>query len=262
MKSPHLPNENVWTLRFVLNEYTPAEVERMTGLTTDSQRDWRRRGFLPRHEKHARFDIFKVAELYVMKMFVDQGKSPGLASAYASRVAASLVMTALVWREGVWGDTDPASIFDALPPGSRSRTRVESYYHQHSLSYAEAPSTETKVEWVADALLGSMGVYEAPYLKQAIWWPSGEVEIAGYRDENFRVRDGLLDRVDPRFDGAASVIHLEGAAANLARRSRLPFVSASLEINPDEVVNRPDYWGNHGRVIVETQRIKGGGNGS
>lgn len=231
----------------------------MAGVSTASQRDWRRHGYLPNQKgAHARFDIFAVAEANVMKMFAEQGKGPAVSSAYASRIALCMVKTALIWRRDVWGDTRPVDIFDALPVGSRSRSRTENYYHQQSVpqEYQSENSDEDKIEWVIDALLRAKGVREyVPHSTHAIWWPNGEVELADYNDESWMIHDdGPLDRVDPRFDGPASVLRLSACASNLARRSRLPFLSAKLEIGDLAKVNRPELHQDHGTIVVSTAR--------
>lgn len=252
------PNEDVWTLSFHLTEYTPAEIERMTGVPTASQRDWRRHGYLPKHEAHARFTVFSAAEIYVMKMFADQGKGPSVSSPYASRIALSMVKTGLIWRNDVWA-TDPVALFDRVPELGRSRTRSEHVLFECGEANGPEDSFDQKREWIVDQLLGAMGALEhIPHSRQAIWWPNGEIEIAFYNDEHFHVPDkGPLDRIDPKFDGPASVLHLEACAANLARRSRLPFLSAKLDINEHGVINRPELRQNHGKVKITSGKQKG-----
>jgi hypothetical protein len=256
----NLPNTNVWTLTFALSEYTPAEIERMTGVSTASQRDWRRHGYLPRQETHARFNVLTAAELYVMKMFADQGKGPAVSSAYAVRIALSMVKTALIWRAGVWGESDPVAAFDAIPSSARVRTRTEAYYLNHNIQPRgdDEPTPDEKIEWIVDSLFRQLGVAEyIPHSRQAIWWPNGEVEIASYSDEHFSVRnEGVLDRIDPKFDGPASVLHLEACAANLARRSRLPFLTVDAAINENGVINRPELHANHGEIVVVSGSAK------
>lgn len=256
----NLPNTDVWTLTFSLSEYTPAEVERMTGVSTASQRDWRRHGYLPRQDTHARFNVLTAAELYVMKMFADQGKGPAVSSPYASRIAMSMVKTALIWRRDVWGGNDPAAVFDAIPTAARRRTLTEQYYHQHDLERPDRdkPTREEKIEWIIDSLFRSMGARDSlTHSRLAILWPNGEFEIGDYTaGKDYIVSEGQLDRVDPKFDGPASVLHLEASAANLARRSRLPFLSVSAALNEKGIINKPEARQDHGTVVVTSPSAK------
>lgn len=57
--------------------FSPAELEAITGLSVDSQRDWRKRGFLRAKDdrKWNRFDLSDVVFVMVMKAFADMGIS-------------------------------------------------------------------------------------------------------------------------------------------------------------------------------------------
>jgi hypothetical protein len=80
---------------FRLTSFTPAEAARITGVSTDSQRDWRRRGFLPQVEGHARFDAFSLVELWAMKMLSDRGIGPALTAKVLRRITIGIVASAL-----------------------------------------------------------------------------------------------------------------------------------------------------------------------
>ena len=62
---------------FSLNLYTPAEAGRISGLSPGMQRDWRRRGFLPAADGHARFNAFEVSDMRCLKLLSDGGLGPG-----------------------------------------------------------------------------------------------------------------------------------------------------------------------------------------
>lgn len=63
--------------RFFLNLYSPAEAGRISGLSPGMQRDWRRRGFLPAADGHARFNAFEVSDMRCLKLLSDGGLGPG-----------------------------------------------------------------------------------------------------------------------------------------------------------------------------------------
>lgn len=62
-----------WMSKFKikLNEFTPAEAQYITGLSTVMQLDWRRRGFLPKKKGHARFNAMELAEMFMLRLFAD-----------------------------------------------------------------------------------------------------------------------------------------------------------------------------------------------
>lgn len=73
--------------------FTPREVERMTGLSTAMQRDWRKRGFLSSLQgKHARFTADEVAALFIMKLLADGGLGPAVSHRLAQPAARALLM--------------------------------------------------------------------------------------------------------------------------------------------------------------------------
>lgn len=55
--------------------FSPAELEAVTGLSVDSQRDWRKRGLLPQKEdrKWTRFELTDVVFVMAMKAFSEMG---------------------------------------------------------------------------------------------------------------------------------------------------------------------------------------------
>ena len=63
-----------------LTMFTPAEAERITGVTTTMQRDWRRRGILKKEGDTARFDLFDLCELLTLKLLSDRGIGPKAAA--------------------------------------------------------------------------------------------------------------------------------------------------------------------------------------
>lgn len=58
-------------------EFSPSEVEAITGVSTALQRDWRRRGILPQKTdgKWSRFGLDHLIEIMVLKTFSDAGFS-------------------------------------------------------------------------------------------------------------------------------------------------------------------------------------------
>ncbi len=87
-----------------LTMFTPAEAERITGVSTDKQRDWRRHGYLPSSDGHARFDIFALAKMTVMGMLAEHGIGPKRSNLDSVWSAQFIAYRALEFREAWEGD--------------------------------------------------------------------------------------------------------------------------------------------------------------
>lgn len=70
----------------MFEEFTPAEAEAITGVSTTLQRDWRRRGYIAQagSRKHNAFDLTSLAKLLVMRAFSEAGVFVGRAEVGAS----------------------------------------------------------------------------------------------------------------------------------------------------------------------------------
>lgn len=58
---------------FSLHKFGPTRAEEITGVTRTTQRYWRTEGFLPSFEGMARFDLFDLCELWILKACADAG---------------------------------------------------------------------------------------------------------------------------------------------------------------------------------------------
>lgn len=89
-----------------LASYTPAEAAKISGVNVALQRDWRRRGILPRREGHARYSPFEVAELMALNAFAVQGVGPQKFTPIATMLAAGIVDAAMDRPEAYAGPLD------------------------------------------------------------------------------------------------------------------------------------------------------------
>lgn len=81
--------------------FSPAELERMTGMPPGLQRLWRRRELLPLGEgKPVRFNTDEAAEVLVRYALSRQGVGPGDSAVLAKNVVPSVVWWALVGADG------------------------------------------------------------------------------------------------------------------------------------------------------------------
>jgi DNA-binding transcriptional MerR regulator len=87
-----------------LTLFTPSEAERITGVSTALQRDWRRRGYLPKSDSHARFEVFDLARLTFMKWMAERGVGPQQTHEIAEWAARGIVWEIFSVVDGWEGD--------------------------------------------------------------------------------------------------------------------------------------------------------------
>lgn len=93
-----------WLHRTTIQQavYTPGELERISGLSADMQRVWRRRGQLPFHGSgHARFTIAEVVEITLRTSLSKVGVPPGESVPGLSKAAAAAMFHAAFCHGGV-----------------------------------------------------------------------------------------------------------------------------------------------------------------
>lgn len=88
---------------FTLAHFAPSEAEKITGLSTAMQRDWRHRGFLPKNEGHARFDLFTLATMMALKLFADRGIGPQVAQNFTEISSRAIAWFALEFEDAYEG---------------------------------------------------------------------------------------------------------------------------------------------------------------
>ncbi len=79
-------------LHFQMNEFTPAEAERITGVSVTQQRNWRRYGYLPKSlGKHARFKPHQLAAMTIMQTLSERGIGPAASHGIALFIGAHVI---------------------------------------------------------------------------------------------------------------------------------------------------------------------------
>ena len=94
-----------------LTLFRAGEAEAITGLSAAMQRDYRHRGFLPKFEGHARFNIFDMAEMFMLKRLSDAGLWPDVFAPIAKIAASGLAFYALKFRDAYGGAPDEIEQF-------------------------------------------------------------------------------------------------------------------------------------------------------
>lgn len=90
---------------YTLTRFTPAEAERITGVNVTLQRDWRRRGFLPSNEGHARFDVFSLAKMRFLSAMAERGIGPASTEKTGDITMNAIAREALSGENAAEGDT-------------------------------------------------------------------------------------------------------------------------------------------------------------
>jgi hypothetical protein len=238
--------------------FTPAEAERITGVNTASQRDWRRRGYLPANEGHARFDVFQLARMLVLKVLSDRGIGPAASVEEADWCAAAIVWAAMGDREAWDGQHDEALTwveqYRTPPPPDPFLTNLLKVANEGG---ADVPIPEVGSHWSDQrdylrrrlwAHAGRPRVIPAPLF---IWWADGSHTFHA----SFDAARGGLFSTDPRVDGPVIVLDMDALGAALATRAGRPLVhvefvpagegDSPMEFGPVIPLNNP--------VIAERQ---------
>lgn len=177
-----------------LTTFTPGEAERITSVATVMQRDWRRRGFLPSNEGHARFDAFAVAELWTLKLLIDRGVTLQEAKEVSDLCAIGIVYEALHNHEAFEGFAPEDW---ALDDGEGLRRRI-------IRSYTGA------------------GLVPAPFL---IWWADGSHHFDKSLDRAFNKCISSAAQVI----GPVIVLDLLALGLDLVKRCARPLVHVEIE---------------------------------
>lgn len=220
--------------QYILTTFTPGEAERITGLSTTMQRDWRRREFLPIAEGQARFDVFGLAKMWTLKLLSDRGIGPQTAKDVAPWCATGIVWNALRWSDSYEGDH--LRTFDWYPPEMRPQTVPDPDLLKMLEEIAakdpkiKAPSDfswEPKAQWLAKQIMSRQGlprIIPAPYF---IWWADGTHVFHNSLRDAF---GGFSS--DPRYAGPVVILDLIALASTLGERAGRPLVHVEFPADP------------------------------
>jgi hypothetical protein len=197
---------------FSLTQFTPAEAEAITGVSTTMQRDWRRRGFLSTVDGHARFDLFDLAEMKAMHMLAFRGVGP-----IQSQYVRLFLGLGIAWH--ILCEEDSYS-------GDHDLTSTWSYSTSNAMAPTQIPWNQ-KGEWLAKYFLRERFGPITP-ANLFIWWANNEHTFHYSLDLAF---------ADPKFrnsvnSGPAIIIDLAVAADLIMVSAAKPFVHVEYEIDP------------------------------
>jgi len=224
--------------QYTFTTFTPAEAERITGVSTALQRDWRRRGYLPTLEKHARFDMFDLAGLMARGLLASRGIGPQLTEEVIPWCVSGIAWHALKWVDAYEGDHHRT--LDWRPPQFRPSREIspemeellrraaadDGKLAEWSKSYD--PAWSERGNWLARQILSLKGFPRVIPARYFIWWANDQHVWHESLDKAF---DGWSD--DPRVAGPVLVLDLQALASQLQQRAGRALVHVEFPQNPE-----------------------------
>lgn len=212
---------------FTLAQFTPSEAERITGVNTALQRDWRRRGFLPINDGHARFDVFELARMMTLQVLADRGIGPSQTESVRDWCASAICFAAMRFVEAWDGEPTKALTWIELyasppPPNPELTAVIQQLINEGNTDY-ELPKVGS--HWGAQSKYLCQQLWKKlrfPAVAPAslfIWWADGTHTFTSSFDGK---RDSSTSD-DPRFAGPIIVIDLDALGSTLLDRAARPF---------------------------------------
>lgn len=207
-------------MKFTFADFTPAEVAQITTLSTEMQRDWRKRRLMPSRSatrspedktKHNRYDVLEVAEIWIMKMFADRAIGPQVSKLFARQCAIAVVHNAL--KHGA-----KSVLFGVEWEKPAGEVGVDGWLpstHEEKRGLLE---NEERQYAIAEDIARQIGWPEGRYTGMFIWWPTGDAEFTSIGEWE-SAQSG-----DARFLGPAIVLDLYMIGDALVERVSGPLV--------------------------------------
>lgn len=228
-------------LEITLTQFTPAQVEKIAGISVDHQRNLRRHGYLEQTAGHARFDGLGLVRLAAIKYLSDRGIGPAMTAKLEGGFdIATLCATGILWhlldsKDAYEGDhatfengppvvpLDPALVDEMI-------AKAESLGHTEQ-SMRAALSSEAR-EWASRVgslkrqVMQVMGLGRVIPARYFIWWADGSHLWHDDLSEAFAGQEQ-----DPRYQGAVIVMDQKALASGLLSRAGAAF--AHIEDQPE-----------------------------
>ena len=118
-------------------QFTPREAERITGVSTSLQRDWRRRKVLPPGKGHARFNVLELSWLLGTKLLSNKGVGPEHSKDVMDILAAGITQFALQNNQAFEGNVPQIQY---LPTDEDTLLQIAQLEEQ--ISQSEHPTEE------------------------------------------------------------------------------------------------------------------------
>lgn len=179
------------TLRNVFTKFTAGEAERITGVSAATQRDWRRRGYLPAgRDGWTQYDIGELAKLLTMGALQDRGIGPSVSEGIATSAALRIMSHALSWPDAIEDQTG----------GDLERV-----------------SRKLKISRAEHFVGSTSGAHTQRFL---VVWADGNMVLTSHLEKAFGGSSS-----DNRYRGATIVLDLEALGSLMVERAGRPLVT-------------------------------------
>ncbi len=167
-------------MKLELETYTPGEAEVITAVKQTTVRNWRRAGYLPRQDGHARYTLADMLVMFVMGMLVSRGTAPEAAKEFAGHAANA------IFRSSIWSGkafSEDVRLKAKAEMGKISADEIAQFERIDSNFSAEILETIRCQEIMikaAEQLAGMSGMKHPTWL---VVWADGSLEFL-YSDED------------------------------------------------------------------------------
>lgn len=203
-----------------LRAFTPSEAARISGVNLALQRDWRRRGYLPKLEGPSEFDAFGVASMLCVELLTRRGIGPAVSKPLASLLGAGVVKAAIEVQAGFGGALKGVA-------GPVERIAVTDRDSLDLVQASQGGADEAYWTWYGRAQAISAEIFSArPEAEQRVerafcWWADGTSEFV---DSIIRLLEAL-EPSDPRLAGPVIMLDFSALAALFLDRCEGPFAT-------------------------------------
>ena len=206
------------TFELTFNRYAATAAERITDVSAMLQRNWRRHGYLPTNEGHARFDLFELAQLRALGMLAARGVGPNLGIDVSEIIAAGITLGALRCRGAYEGDAEMLNVEADDEATAEMRRAVEAKgmdFGREPLAWGAKADTFARAAFRGREDFKTYG--RAVPARFFMWFPDGSHRWDNSVDACFR-----SDRFPT--DGPVIVIDQHAVGAKMVERAPQPFV--------------------------------------
>jgi hypothetical protein len=222
-----------------LTTFNPGEAERITGVSTVQQRDWRRRGYLPANEGHARFDAFSLGELWALKLLADRGIGPQQSKDVIDFCGRGMAWFGLESVDAYEGDHHRVfewqpDLYAQLKANTAANqeaiklwvTRFESGAAPRDvqLELRQGPSWGDQAGWLRRRIFTDRGFPRLIPSRFFIWWADGSHVFHHSLEVAFNKKLSGEEAVA----GAVLILDLEALGSALSERAQRPLAHVEL----------------------------------
>lgn len=161
-------------MKLELETYTPREAEVITGVTQATVRNWRRAGYLPKHEGHARYNLADLLVMFSMQELVVRGTTLEAAKPYAGEAARAIYHSAVYIREAYLPGVEDIAMRDVIENrGDDLKAFAKGIEEKHRDNAISFLALDT-MACAGARLAGINGLDPVEWL---VIWANGEIEF-------------------------------------------------------------------------------------